>query len=95
VTAAAWEAVTQTELTPLCVTKNKLYATWSRDEVLSGKALRGALAETQLRVLEFDFQDGILLRVGPGWEASPLARLFAPFRPPILDFVVARLQSLR
>jgi hypothetical protein len=95
VTAAGWEAVTQTDFTPLCVTKHKLYGTWSPDGVLNRDAVRRALDATGLRVYAFDFQDGPLLRVGPGREASLPARVLAPFRPPVWDFVAARLQSFR
>jgi hypothetical protein len=95
VTAAGWEAVTQTDFTPLCVTKHKMYGTWSPDGVLNRDAVRRALDETGLRVYAFDFMDGPLLRVGPGREAPLVARVLAPFRPPVWDFLVARRQSFR
>lgn len=95
VTAAAWEAVTQMGLTPLCITDSKLYGTWSTDGVVTTEAVRRRLAETKLRVYELEFRSETLLRVRAGGEASVLGRILAPFRPPIVDFVSSRLQSYR
>lgn len=95
VTAAVWEAVTTLGLRPLCITKKKMYASWEHQDPISAADVEKALATTKLAKYPYDFREADVVYVTAGAEASLPARVLRPFKPPVYDFVQARIQSMR
>lgn len=64
VTAAVWEAVANDGLTPLVITQNKMYATWTPDSALSLEDFRRTIRAARLPMSEHQYKQTSIIRVG-------------------------------